>query len=172
MPKIWNSAERLTHSQLVTRDILSNFIPGRKRRERWTSWTSGCQGQSSSFSYFRQYHHRHPYHQHQHHHYQHHQGHQITMILPKVEELEHVLRRSATTRLKEETKISFLREQLGSQVGIIGFLPLSESDIGPLWEFSPQHPASVSSTSPRKEQLGSKVDIYGHVMFPKAEQPW
>ena len=34
----------------------------------------------------------------------------------KVEELEHVLRRTRTSKLKDETKISFLRKQLGAQV--------------------------------------------------------
>ena len=34
----------------------------------------------------------------------------------KVEELEHILRRSTTAKLKEESKISFLREQLGHEV--------------------------------------------------------
>ena len=34
----------------------------------------------------------------------------------KVEELEHILRRSTTSKLKEETKISFLREKLGPEV--------------------------------------------------------
>ena len=52
----------------------------------------------------------------------HHQDHD------QVEELEHVLRRSATTRLKEETKISFLREQLGSQVRFWMVIMESERD--------------------------------------------
>ena len=52
----------------------------------------------------------------------HHQDHD------QVEELEHVLRRSATTRLKEETKISFLREQLGSQVRF--WMVIMESERG------------------------------------------
>ena len=34
----------------------------------------------------------------------------------KVEELEHILRRSTTSKLKEETKISFLKEKLGPEV--------------------------------------------------------
>ena len=51
----------------------------------------------------------------------------------QVEELEHVLRRSATTRLKEETKISFLREQLGSQVRF--WMVIMESERGGPFHF-------------------------------------
>ena len=61
--------------------------------------------------------------------------HQINLLInhDQVEELEHVLRRSATTRLKEETKISFLREQLGSQVRF--WMVIMESERGGPFHF-------------------------------------
>ena len=40
----------------------------------------------------------------------------VEEVEAKVEELEHVLRRTRTSKLKDETKISFLRKQLGAQV--------------------------------------------------------
>ena len=40
----------------------------------------------------------------------------VEEVEAKVEELEHVLRRTRTSKLKDETKISFLRKQLGGQV--------------------------------------------------------
>ena len=40
----------------------------------------------------------------------------MDQVEAKVDELEHVLRRTRTSKLKDETKISFLRKQLGAQV--------------------------------------------------------
>ena len=34
----------------------------------------------------------------------------------RVEELEHILRRTRTSKMKEETKISYLRRELGPEV--------------------------------------------------------
>ena len=47
----------------------------------------------------------------------------------QVEELEHVLRRSATARMKEETKICYLRAQLGGQVCPRPFLKIYHQTI-------------------------------------------
>ena len=40
----------------------------------------------------------------------------MEQVESKVEELEQILRRTRTSKLKDETKISFLRKQLGGQV--------------------------------------------------------
>ena len=40
----------------------------------------------------------------------------VEEVEAKVDELEHILRRTRTSKLKDETKISFLRKQLGGQV--------------------------------------------------------
>ena len=40
----------------------------------------------------------------------------MEQVEAKVDELEHILRRTRTSKLKDETKISFLRKQLGGQV--------------------------------------------------------
>ena len=40
----------------------------------------------------------------------------MEQVEAKVDELEHILRRTRTSKLKDETKISFLRKQLGAQV--------------------------------------------------------